>query len=311
MPSDATPVPLCMVHVTCGSKERLINRSRLLHYKSAIRTVRAEFKIGKKVLDKAITLGVKCEVDKGSRFIVVSGASEWSGIARDMKHVLVNVETSNKGAHKVKREMKIKELKEEVDPISNRTIIVVSDSDTDSEPGNVSDDRSDVAEGDAMDVDDDDDDDGTETLVDDMVTRAQHKQVARDWLTAHPDAPWIVPPANLVEALRAHINKLARVSARGEKPRLPLPAIVLERLAPSGKKWLETQLAHTKISSDRKILGAGSKFYDVLVQAHRGSGNGHTNASTMSKNLGEKYVLSPRKSFYEMWVARCPECAQE
>lgn len=116
MSSSATPVPACMVHVTQGSMERLINRSRLLSYKvsdlefssahrfsaydtqTALRTVRTVFKINGNVSDKDILLGVKCTVDRGgTQFLFVSGSSEWSAIAREMKHILVVVQVPGKG----------------------------------------------------------------------------------------------------------------------------------------------------------------------------------------------------------------------
>ncbi|KZV64162.1 hypothetical protein PENSPDRAFT_656812 [Peniophora sp. CONT] len=250
-------------------------------------------------------LGVKCAVDRGAQFLFVSGPPEWSGIARDMKHILVVVEVPGKGTGGVKRESSVKN---EDAATSQRTYIVISD-DSDTEAGDAVEPPDAIDGVGAMDVEGDGDgDDGTNTITGSMVSEGQHRQVMHDWLIAHPDAPWVVPPADLAPALRGHIKKLESLSD-SDKRRLSLPALVLNRLSPSGEKWLAKQIVHTKPSGHRRVLVDDRGFYDILVQAHRGSsGSSHTIANTMRKNIGKKYSLAPKVDFYEKWVASCPGC---
>lgn len=69
-----------------------------LLWQTALRTIRVEFKLGSDIPNEHIMLGVKCAVNGGSKFLFV-GSSEWSGIAREIKHILVVVQALGQGKH--------------------------------------------------------------------------------------------------------------------------------------------------------------------------------------------------------------------
>ncbi|VDC01021.1 unnamed protein product [Peniophora sp. CBMAI 1063] len=312
--SSATPVPERAVHVTHGSTNKLILRSYLKSYETALLTIRKVFKIGDDIAEKDISLGIKCMVDHdSSQFLFVAGPPEWKAISGDMKHVLVVV-SEGKGHSQVKAEDHVKKE-------GDIAVIDISDdSDNEMDMGNAAHPPRAARVRFAMDMAGDGDGDGNNDGEgngnnDDgeqgIVNLVLHRQVVRDWLRRHPDAPWVVPPAKLAPALRAHLKRLGTLSM-DDGPRMPLPTAVSQELSVRKQNWLSKQIVHTDVPSRRDLLvdSEGVGFYRELVRAHRAAtGNGtHNNASTMRKKIGKKYMLSPKADFYESWVKACPGC---
>ncbi|KZV60327.1 hypothetical protein PENSPDRAFT_659635 [Peniophora sp. CONT] len=245
-------------------------------------------------------------MDQGAEFLFVRGSSEWSAIAREMKHMKI-VRAPGKEVGGVKHEANIKD---ENDAAAERTVIAISDdSDSDTEAGDAAELPDDVNAAMPMDVDDE----GEGVGAVNSVSKPEHLKVVDDWRNAHPAAPWPVPPVELAQVLYAHIKKVWSLKDN-DKPRAPLPAAVLHHLdSPLSQKWLTKQIVHIKMLPNRKrrVLVDGPIFYDTLVAAHRGSsGNAHNTASTMRKQIGKKFVLGPKSDFYALWVSRCPGCNQ-
>ncbi|KZV64164.1 hypothetical protein PENSPDRAFT_757487 [Peniophora sp. CONT] len=295
--ASAISIPQSIVTVSQESADstgHLINRSQLLTYKAALKSVRKEFKIDHDVPDDCIKLDVKCAIDEKVQFLTVSGPLEWEGIASEMKHVRFKLYKPAPGITAFKRE---DDVKDEDDVVAERVVIEVSDNSDEEDQG--------AAEHqDAMNVDSSNDKKPAYSTK--FISKRSHNQVVQNWRAVNYDAPWVVPPSNLAKVLQDHIE-----NATSPSDKIKLPDVVRNRLSPAEHEWLKARIGHMRSSvHERKVL-VDEKLYDVLVKAHRPISqqiNRHANTATMSRRIGEAYIFTPTQDFYQKWIASCPGC---